>query len=80
MTAVLLDRPQIDDITRQAHEIRPARTILMWVGALLFAIGWVIHKTFMGAWFVGAWAFVAVREGWRAAGTAKDRGVARRPD
>lgn len=78
MTTVLLDRPQIEEITRQAKEIRPARTVLTWVGAVLFGIGWVVHKAFAVAWFVGAWVFVAVREGWREAGKAKvDRGAGR---
>jgi hypothetical protein len=61
----------IDEITRQAREVSPARTILTWIGAVLFALGWVLHKTFMVLWLAGAWAFVAIREGWREAGRTR---------
>lgn len=55
------------DIARQAREIHPGRTLLTWVAALLFGIGWITSKTFMVLWFVAVWMFVATREGWRTA-------------
>ena len=58
----------VDDITRQAREIKLGRTLLTWIGALLFAVGWVVRKTVMVVWLACAWGFVAVREGWREAG------------
>lgn len=61
----------VDDITRQAREVSPARTVLTWTGAVLFALGWVLHKTFIVVWLAGAWAFVAAREGWREAGRTR---------
>lgn len=61
----------VDEITRQARQVTPGRTMLTWIGAVLFALGWVVHKVFTVAWFVAAWAFVAVREGWREAGKAR---------
>jgi uncharacterized membrane protein YdjX (TVP38/TMEM64 family) len=63
-----LDHFFVEDVTQQAREVRPARTILTWIGALLFGLGWIIHKTFAAVWLAGAWAFVAAREGWREAG------------
>lgn len=78
MTASLLDRAPLEEITAQAQQIRPARTVLTWIGGLLFALGWVTYKTLAVAWFCGAWAFVAVREGWRdAAGSGVSRGPGR---
>jgi hypothetical protein len=66
-----LDRIAVEDITRQAREISPGRTLLTWIGALLFAVGWIVRKTFGVIWLAGAWTFVAVREGWREAGRAR---------
>lgn len=66
-----LDRIAVEDITRQAREISPGRTLLTWIGALLFAVGWIVRKTFTVVWLVGAWVFVAAREGWREAGRAQ---------
>jgi len=62
------------DITRQARAIHAGRTLLLWVAAVLFAVGWVIGKTFMGLWFIGTWTFVATREGWRAAKVSREPG------
>ena len=63
-----------EEIARQAREIHPVRTVLSWIAAVLFAIGWLIGKTFMALWFVGAWTFVATREGWRAAKVSHEPG------
>ncbi len=68
-----LDWLPVEDITRQAREVRPARTVLTWVAAVLFGLGWVVHKTFALLWLAGAWAFVATREGWREAGRTRVR-------
>lgn len=66
----------VDDITRQARDVSPVRTILTWIGAVLFAIGWIARKTLTVLWLAGAWAFVATREGWRqAGGTRVSRGA-----
>lgn len=61
----------VEDITRQAREISPARTVLTWIGAVLFAVGWILRKTVTLLWLAGAWSFVAAREGWREAGRAR---------
>lgn len=75
-----LDRLAVDDITRQAREIHPARTLLTWVGALLFAVGWLAFKIVAVLWLAGCWSFVAAREGWREAAGAKVNRGAGRPD
>ena len=74
MTTTLLDRPSAEEITRQAREIRPARTLLSWVAAVLFAVGWLACKTVAVLWLAGAWMFVAVREGWRSARVSRGPG------
>jgi hypothetical protein len=75
-----LDRLAVEDITRQARQIRPARTVLTWVGALLFGVGWLAFKIVTVAWLVAAWTFVAAREGWREARKAQVTRGAGRPD
>ena len=75
MTTAMLDRVQLDEITRQARDIHPARTVLTWVAAVLFGLGWLVCKVFVVAWLVCAWMFVATRQGWRAAKV--NRGPAR---
>lgn len=61
-------------ITEQARAIRPVRTVLSWVAALLFAIGWVTAQVLLALWFVCAWTFVAAREGWRTAKLSHEPG------
>lgn len=63
-----------EDITTQAREIHPGRTLLTGVAGVLFALGWVVGKTFMLAWFVIMWMFVATREGWRTAKLSHEPG------
>jgi len=55
------------DITAQDREIHPGRTLLTALAAVLFALGWIIAQVATAVWFVGAWMFVATREGWRTA-------------
>jgi len=55
----------VDEITRQAREVRFWRTVLTVVAAVLFGVGWVTAKAFALAWLAAAWSAVAVREGWR---------------
>jgi hypothetical protein len=55
------------DITRQAREIHPGRVLLSAIAGVLFALGWIISKTFAAVWFIAMWTFVATREGWREA-------------
>lgn len=75
MTTMLLDRSDLDEITRQAREVHPARTILTWIASILFGIGWLAYKTVAALWLAGAWMFVATRAGWRKAKT--DHGAGR---
>lgn len=68
MTTISVD---VDSITRQAREVSFLRTLLTCIGAVLFSVGWVLHKAFALIWLAGAWCFVAAREGWREAGKAR---------
>ena len=65
MTTDVLDRIDLDGITRQAREVRFWRTVLTLVAAVLFGLGWVVAKAFGITWLACAWSAVAVREGWR---------------
>jgi len=64
----------LDEITAQAREVRPGRTLLTMIAAVFFAVGWVVAK----AWLSVAWCAVAVRLGFRAGrGTAVTGGPGR---
>jgi hypothetical protein len=63
----LLDRVPLEHINRQAKEVHPGRTVLTWIAAVLFAVGWVACKVLGLLWLAAAWSFVAMREGWREA-------------
>jgi hypothetical protein len=65
MTA-LTERIPLEEITAQAREVRPGRTVLTVIAAVLFGLGWLSARVFAAAWLAVMWAGVAVREGWRA--------------
>ncbi|HEX8866519.1 MAG TPA: hypothetical protein VF821_12765 [Lentzea sp.] len=56
----------VDEITAQAREVKPGRTALTVVAAVLFGLGWVTARVFSVVWLAAMWSGVAVREGWRA--------------
>ena len=62
----LTERIPLDEITEQARQVRPARTALTVVAAVLFGLGWIGARVFAVAWLSVMWCGVAVREGWRA--------------
>ena len=41
MTTEILARVPVDEITAQAREVKPGRTVLTVVAAVLFGLGWV---------------------------------------
>lgn len=61
----MLDTAALQQITSQAREIHPGRTLLVFIATLLYGLGWVTAKSFTLLFFVVAWACVAVRAGWR---------------
>ena len=65
MTTSTLDRVPVDAITAQAREVKPGRTALTVIAAVLFGLGWVTAKVCAVAWLGVMWSGVAVREGWR---------------
>ena len=66
MTTTTLDKIPLDAITEQARQVRPGRTVLTVIAAVLFGLGWVTARVFAVAWLSVMWCGVAVREGWRA--------------
>jgi len=66
MTTTLAERVPLDAITEQARQVRPGRTLLTVIAAVLFGAGWVTARVFAVAWLSAMWCGVAVREGWRA--------------
>lgn len=67
MTTLVVDRSQLDEITRQAREVHPVRTILTLIASVLFGMGWLAYKVVAVLWLAAAWVFVATRAGWRQA-------------
>jgi hypothetical protein len=65
--ARLQDRVPLDDITAEARKASPGRAIAAVIGGFLFAIGWLLAKSFRVVWFSGAWMFSAAKIGWRQA-------------
>jgi hypothetical protein len=61
----LTERIPLDDISSQARAVRPGRTVLTVIAAVLFGVGWVTARVFAVVWLSVMWSGVAVREGWR---------------
>jgi hypothetical protein len=59
---MITPRIPLDDITRQAREVRFGRVALTLLAAFFFALGWAAGRFFLGV----AWCAVAVRVGWQA--------------
>jgi membrane protein required for beta-lactamase induction len=66
MTTTALGKVPLDAITEQARQVRPGRTVLTVIAAVLFGLGWVTARVFAVTWLAVMWCGVAVREGWRA--------------
>jgi uncharacterized membrane protein YedE/YeeE len=66
MTATVLARVPVDEITAQARQVRPGRTVLTVIAAVLFGLGWVTARVFSVPWLAVMWCGLAVREGWQA--------------
>jgi|SRR5215472_5311834 len=60
-----LPSERVEDISKQAREVRPGRVFASLIGGLLFLIGWLVAKAFGVAWFALVWCAIAVRQGWR---------------
>ena len=67
MTTSTLDRVPLDEITAQARQVRPGRTLLTVVAGVLFGLGWVTAKAFAAVWLAFTWSWAAVHVGWTAA-------------
>jgi hypothetical protein len=62
-----LSSDTLDLISTEARKAKPGRALLALIGGLLFMLGWLLCKSWQWAFFAGAWAFTAVRVGWRQA-------------
>ena len=67
MTTTLLDRVPVDEITARAREVKPGRTVLTLIAAVLFGMGWVAARVFAVLWLAFTWSWAAVSVGWAAA-------------
>ena len=75
MTVVPVDqggtqaRDRVEQITARARAIRPGRTVLTVIAAVLYGIGWVAAKVFGVVWLAATWCAAAVQIGWEEART-----------
>lgn len=67
MTTSLLERVPVDEITAQAREIRFGYTILTFLAAIFYALGWITAKVFTALWLALTWSWTAIRIGWQEA-------------
>lgn len=67
--AHLLEQVPVGRITEEAKQVRFGYTVLTIIAGLLYALGWVVAKTFTGIWFILAWVGTAVKVGWKDART-----------
>lgn len=65
MSASLLERIPVEEISVQAREADPGRVALSVIAGILIGAGWLVSRTLSVAWIAAAWMVVAVREGWR---------------
>lgn len=63
----------LERISTEARELKPARTVLMLLGGLLFGLGWVVARICRAAWSGLAWSVAAVRVGWQDGLTGRPR-------
>lgn len=55
---------RVDEITEQARAVPFGRTMLMWLAAVLYGLGYGIAAVFGAVWFALTWMAIAVRLGW----------------
>lgn len=54
----------VDEITARARSMRPGKSLLNVIGAVLFGTAWVLAKILGGAWLCVAWCQAACAMGW----------------
>ena len=57
----LADRVPLEQISREARQVRFGRILLTLIAAVFFGLGWAAGRVFYGL----AWCGVAVRVGWQ---------------
>ena len=60
----VMTRVPVEQITRQAREVRFWRTVLVVLAGALFGVGWVAFKAFAVLWLALVWSATAVKLGW----------------
>jgi len=57
----ITQRVAVEQITREARQVRFGQVFLAVIAAVFFGIGWLAARLFLGV----AWCAVAVRVGWQ---------------
>lgn len=58
---------RVEGILEESRKIEFLRTVQLWVAAILYAIGWVIGKSFVVLWRVLTFLWVALVVGFKSA-------------
>lgn len=59
--ATVLSRVPVDEITAEARQSHPGRTLLTVIAAVFYLIGWLAGRTVLAV----AWCATAVKVGWQ---------------
>jgi len=71
---MVLQRVPVEEITTEARQVRPGRTLLTLIAAVLYGVGWLAGTVLGALWLALAWSGTAVRVGWRDAHRPRVRG------
>lgn len=64
----------VERVESEARQIRPGRTVLTVIAAVLYAVGWLIGQVFRAVWLVVSWSLAAAKVGFREARTPRRKG------
>jgi hypothetical protein len=60
---------RVEAISTRARAVPFGRTVLLWLAAVLYGLGYGVATIFGAVWFALVWVAVAVRLGWSEART-----------
>jgi hypothetical protein len=53
----------VERVENEARQIRPGRTVLTVIAAVLFAVGWLVGLVVRGVWLLISWSLAAAKVG-----------------
>jgi uncharacterized membrane protein len=62
-----VERVPVERITAEAQKVAFWKSVLRFLAAVLFGLGWLAAKAFAVLWLAAVWSVTAVRLGWQEA-------------